>query len=173
MNHFLLNLMLALVWTAVMASFTATTFIVGFIWGYVVLALVQPLVGSRRYVTRVWHVIKLMLVFLWELFISSLRVAWEVITPGWTMKPGIIRIPLDVKTDAEITMLANLISLTPGTLTLDVSPDHSELYVHAMYLDPADVESVARNTKRTFERLVLNAIKGFEPRSQGADASSH
>jgi multicomponent Na+:H+ antiporter subunit E len=163
MNHLLLNILLALVWIAVTGDFSFTTFAVGFVWGYLVMALVQPLIGSRRYVTRVWHVLVLVFTFLLELFISSLRVAWEVITPGWTMKPGIIRVPLDVKTDAEITMLANLISLTPGTLSLDVSEDRSELYVHAMYLDPNDVEGVTRETKATFERLVINALRGYDP----------
>jgi multicomponent Na+:H+ antiporter subunit E len=69
------------------------------------------------------------------------------------MRPGVIAIPLDAQTDIEITVLANLISLTPGTLSLDVSADRQTLYIHTMYLD--DPEAARRGIKRGFERRVL------------------
>ena len=72
--------------------------------------------------------------FFWELFLANLRVAYDVVTVKHFMHPGILAIPLDAKTDLEITVLANMISLTPGTLSLDVSSDRQVLYVHAMYL---------------------------------------
>lgn len=59
--------------------------------------------------------------FLWQLLLSNLRVAYDVITPRLYMRPGILAVPLDAEIDLEITLLANLITLTPGTLSLDVS----------------------------------------------------
>jgi multicomponent Na+:H+ antiporter subunit E len=61
------------------------------------------------------------------------EVFWKA--PTHHMRPGVIAMPLEAKTDGEITMVANLISLTPGTLSLDVSDDRKVLYIHAMFLD--------------------------------------
>jgi multicomponent Na+:H+ antiporter subunit E len=75
------------------------------------------------------------------------------------MRPGIIAIPLDARTDLEITLLANLITLTPGTLSLDVSADRRVLYVHVMYIDNDDIEAVRRSIKDGFERRVLEVLR--------------
>src|SRR5699024_7238650 len=68
-----------------------------------------------------------------------------ILTPPWHMKPGVIALPLEARTELEITLVANLISLTPGTLSLDVSDDRKVLYIHAMFLD--DEEELRRNLK--------------------------
>jgi multicomponent Na+:H+ antiporter subunit E len=86
-----------------------------------------------------------------------LRVAFDVITPSQYMRPGVVAIPLTAKTDNEITMLANLISLTPGTLSLDVSDDRSVLYIHAMYVD--DPDELRHEIKAGFERRVLEVLR--------------
>jgi multicomponent Na+:H+ antiporter subunit E len=75
------------------------------------------------------------------------------------MRPGVIAVPLDAKTDAEITLLANLITLTPGTLSLDLSPDRGVLYVHTMYIDQDDVERARRQIKDNLERRVLELLR--------------
>ena len=68
-----------------------------------------------------------------------------------------VAIPLDAETDAEITLLANLITLTPGTLSLDVSDDRRVLYIHAMYVD--DVEELRRSIKDGFEKRVMELLR--------------
>jgi multicomponent Na+:H+ antiporter subunit E len=73
--------------------------------------------------------------------------------------PGVIGIPLDARTDAEITLLANLITLTPGSVSLDLSEDRSVLYVHAMYIDGGDVEAYRRSVKEGLERRVLELLR--------------
>jgi multicomponent Na+:H+ antiporter subunit E len=72
--------------------------------------------------------------FLWELVLANTVVAWEVLTPRNYMRPGIVAVPIRARHDHEIAMLANLISLTPGTLTLEVAEDRSVLYVHSLHL---------------------------------------
>ncbi len=72
--------------------------------------------------------------YLKELVLSSLYVAWDIITPKDLFTPGIVEVPLDLKTDTAIIAFANLVSMTPGSLTMDLSPDKKKLYVHAMYL---------------------------------------
>jgi multicomponent Na+:H+ antiporter subunit E len=73
--------------------------------------------------------------------------------------PGVIAIPLDARTDAEIALLANLITLTPGSVTLDLSEDRRVLYVHAMYIDGGDVEAYVRSVKEGLERRVLELLR--------------
>jgi len=73
------------------------------------------------------------------------------------MRPGILAVPLDAQSDAEITLLANLLTLTPGTLSLDVSPDRRFLYVHIMYITDAD--ATRRRIKDGFERRVLEVLR--------------
>ncbi|MEL7089262.1 MAG: Na+/H+ antiporter subunit E, partial [Planctomycetota bacterium] len=82
---------------------------------------------------------------------------YDVITPAANRSPAVIGIPLDATTDAEITLLANLITLTPGTLSLDLSEDRRTLYVHAMFAD--DPEAFCREIKEGFERRVLELLR--------------
>ena len=103
------------------------------------------------------QVLNLALFFIWELILANLRVAYDVVTPGHHMQPGVIGIPLAARTDLEITVLSSMISLTPGTLSLDVSADRKMLYIHAMYLD--DVEAARRKIKDGFERRVLEVLR--------------
>jgi len=96
-----------------------------------------------------------------ELVLSSLRVAVDVCRPRLDVCPGVVGIPLRATTDAEITVLANLISLTPGTLSLDVSPDRRTLYVHAMDLDGGP-DALRKDIGTTLEARVLALLRGPE-----------
>ena len=108
-------------------------------------------------IIRVGKGIELALYFLYALIVSSFRVAWEVVTVRTYSRPGILAIPLDVRSDLGITLLANLISLTPGSLSLEVSPDRRTLYVHFMFID--DPETERANIKNDFERRVLEVLE--------------
>ena len=72
--------------------------------------------------------------FICELIRANLRLALDVATPRYHMKPGIIAVPLDATTDGQILLLSMLINTTPGSVALDVSPDRKILYVHVMYM---------------------------------------
>lgn len=157
MNLGLLNLLLALGWCAVVGSFTLVDLAVGFVVGYLTLWLVRPLYGPTRYFERFLLLPGLVLFFLRELVVSSLRVAWDVITPAVYSRPGIVAVPLDLQGDVEITLLANLVSLTPGTLSLEVAEDRGTLYVHAMFADPP--EAVRRGIKDGLERRIMEIMR--------------
>jgi multicomponent Na+:H+ antiporter subunit E len=156
-NALLWNLLLALAWVAATGVFTFNNLASGFIIGFLVLLVTRRIVGAPRYVSKVSQVISLILFFLWELLLANLRVAYDVLTPRQYMRPGVIAIPLEAKTDAEITILSNLITLTPGTLSLDVSEDREVLYIHAMYLD--DIEATRSKIEDGFERRVLEVLR--------------
>ncbi len=101
----------------------------------------------------------LVLFFLKELLFASLKVAYDVLTPTHYMQPAIIAIPLDAKTDWEITLLANFITLTPGTLSVDVSRDRKTLYIHEVFVKAGDVERVKRSIKEGFEKKILKITR--------------
>jgi multicomponent Na+:H+ antiporter subunit E len=156
-NLFLLNVLLSLAWMALTGQFTPTNLAIGFVLGYVALWMTQRGDRSSDYVIKLRQVAGFALFFAWEVIKSNLRVAYEVVTPGHQMAPGIIAVPLDAKTDAEITMLANLITLTPGTLSLDVSTDRHVLYIHVMYIE--DVDQFKRKIKQDLERRLLEVLR--------------
>jgi multicomponent Na+:H+ antiporter subunit E len=101
----------------------------------------------------------LILFYLKELFLASIRVAYDVITPKDHMKPAIIAVPLEAKTDLEITLLANFITLTPGTLSIDVSEDRKTLYIHEVYVKAGDTEKIIRQIKDGFEKRILQVTR--------------
>lgn len=158
MSLFLLNLVLAAAWAALTTEITLRSLTVGYVIGFGALWLAQPMFGGKNiYFVRVWRVIRLAVYFGYELIASSLRVAWDVITPTHLSSPAIIEVPLDVKSDAEILLVTNLISLTPGTLSLDVSEDRKTLYVHAMFAD--DPEEHVDDLKNGMERMVREVFE--------------
>lgn len=157
MTVFLLNLLLALLWAAAVGSVDTAHLVVGFVAGYLVLWLARPALAPTTYFAKLPRAVSFAAFFGWELVLSNLRVAWDVVTPRARRRPGVVAVPLDATTDAEITLLANLVTLTPGTLSLDVSPDRRTLYVHAMFVD--DPDQVRRAIKHGFERRVLELLR--------------
>lgn len=158
MTLFALNIMLAVVWAALMASFTLPSLLVGFVLGFGALWLAQPLFDEQQsYFRRVWRILRLTGFFLYELVVSSVRVAWDVLSPRRRAKPAIVDMPLDVTSDLEILLVTNLISLTPGTLSLDVTPDRRTLIVHAMFAE--DPEALVAELKNGMERMVKEVFE--------------
>jgi len=158
MNILSTNLLLAFVWAALAGEFSFASLLTGFVVGFAALWVVQPLTGVTSYHARVFAWIRLIVMFHYELFVSSLAVAWDVLTPRHRARPAIIDVPLDVKSDAGILLVTNLISLTPGTLSLDVTEDRKTLLVHAMFAD--DPEALRRQIKRGMEKWVIDAVEG-------------
>ena len=83
----------------------------------------------------IWKSIALLIFYIYDVISCNVKVSIEVLTPGHNMKPGIIAVPLQEMSDLQLTLVANLITMTPGTLSLDISEDRSTLYVHAMDID--------------------------------------
>jgi multicomponent Na+:H+ antiporter subunit E len=151
------NIFLAFAWAALTAEFHPPNLAVGFLIGYLILFFSQPIVGRSNYFRKVWQVVEFGLYFVWEMIRASVRVAHDVLTPTIHSRPGVVAVPLDARTDEEITLLANLITLTPGTVTLDVSEDRRVLYVHGMFID--DLDSFRREIKDGLERRLLEAMR--------------
>ncbi len=161
MSNFAANLLLAVIWAIFFGGFTWLTMLSGFVVGYGVLWMLQPLTGVQSsYFKRVYYWIKLIVLFHYELLVSSIEVIWDILTPTHLAEPAIIEVPLDVKTDMGILLVTNLISLTPGTLSIDVTPDRSKLIVHAMFAD--DPAAVCHALKSGMEKWVIDAVEAVD-----------
>jgi multicomponent Na+:H+ antiporter subunit E len=101
--------------------------------------------------------LSLILLFVKELILSALKVAWLVLQPKISIRPAIIAYPLTVTTDAQITLLANMITLTPGTLSVDVSEDRRTLYIHA--IDVASKDALIGDIAAGFETKILGVLR--------------
>jgi multicomponent Na+:H+ antiporter subunit E len=154
---FLLNLLLALLWAAVVGSVDPAHLLAGFLVGYLVLWIAVPVLGPTRYFGKLVASLRFVAFFVYELVLANFRVAWDVLTPRVYRRPGVVAVPLEARSDLEITLLANLVTLTPGSLSLDVSPDRKVLFVHAMFVD--DPEKLRADIKHGFERRVLELLR--------------
>ncbi len=157
MGFLLLNLILGIIWTLLTGNLHFTNFIQGILIGYIILFISRNAIYKTRYFVRLPKIFLFILYFIKELIVANLKVASDILTIKHSMKPGIIALPLDVRTDLEITLLANLITMTPGTLSIDTSDDKKILYVHAMYLD--DPEEYKKELKSGLERKLLEILR--------------
>lgn len=153
---FALNLGLAFAWAFVTGHFTMLNLVVGYVLAFAALYIPRRMWGEVKYFRRVWKIVRLVGIFLYELAVSAFSVAWLVLQPQISFKSAIVDIPLEAETDFEIMLFANLISLTPGTLSLDVSDDRKTLYVHVMDCDDPETEKQAMKT--AFERNIREAL---------------
>lgn len=116
---------------------------------------VQPQRGVVNYLKHMLTLIRFTAFFVYQLGMAGLTVFRTILNPS-RLRPGVIAVPLDVKGNSEITLLANLITLTPGTLTLDVSTDKRVIYVHTIYFE--DVETFRQDIKGGFEKRVIEVL---------------
>lgn len=147
----------ALVWLAVSGSFTVPNLLLGIAAGALSLALIRGHIQRDGRRLRPLKILSLLALFIKELALSAFKVAVLVARPKMALKPGIFAFPLTVDRDFEITLLANLITLTPGTLSVDVSADRKVLYVHA--IDCSDPAGARRDIANGFERKILEAFR--------------
>ena len=157
MPLFMLNILFAAVFTLLTGSGSIGVFMLGSVLGYLILWLSSPLYKDTHYFEKLPKTIALITYFVKELFVSNLRVLWDVITPGHISRPGIIGVPLDAETDLEIFLVANLISLTPGTLSVDLSEDKKTLFVHIMFLE--NVAAARADIKNGLEKRILEVMR--------------
>ncbi len=157
MNPFLFNILLAIAWMMLVGEITAGTFTAGMVVAYLILWFSRSAWGESRYFSKIPLVIMFVLYFLKELLIANLKVAFDIVTPKDYMEPGVIAVPLDVETDIEITLFANFVTLTPGTLSIDVSPDRKTLYVHALYVK--DAEQFRNELKNGLEKRLIEVMR--------------
>jgi len=155
-----INILLAFTWAALTGQFTLENLVVGFVLGYLTLYLTRGVFEPTQYFMRAAQLFRFFAYFIRELLVANLRVARDVLRPGpLRLQPRVIAVPLDRCGDIEVTLLANLLSLTPGSLSVDVSKDgdHCLLFVHMIHAP--DAEAARRQIKNGFEPIVFNLFQ--------------
>jgi len=158
-QNFLLNLLLSLVWIALTGHLNYVNFMFGFVLGFFILWLLSRVATSEKqnYFYRVPKIILFCFYFFWDMIRANIQVTQEIMTPELNMTPGIIAYKHRLKTDFEITMLTNLIALTPGTMVLKISDDKKILYIHGLYVK--DKHKFIDRLKNGLEKKLIEIIR--------------
>jgi multicomponent Na+:H+ antiporter subunit E len=154
MNGLTLNLQLALIWVLLHAEFSFLRLVAGFFLGFMAITLTERALGRRRYARAAAGVLALAWGFVRELVVSALTLTRDILRLRPVFHPAFVRLDVRDLGPTETVLVANLISLTPGTLTVDLGPEERALYIHSLYVrDPAEL----RSRLRVFIRLVARA----------------
>ncbi|PYZ94211.1 Na+/H+ antiporter subunit E [Salipaludibacillus keqinensis] len=149
----LLNIGLAFIWMLLRNEYTMIEFALGYIVGLALLYVLRRFLHFDFYFRRVIAVFKLLILFLYKLILSNVDMIKIVLSPKMDIQPGIIAVPTKLRTDWEVTLLANLISLTPGTLTMNFSENGRTLYVHSIHVP--DKEEAIKEIHDSFEKAIM------------------
>ncbi|WP_164216255.1 Na+/H+ antiporter subunit E [Virgibacillus sp. YIM 98842] len=153
----LINILMAVIWMLLQNSYSIVDFLFGYIIGILILFALRRFLVFDFYFRRVWAFIKLTIIFFKELVLANIDMIKIILKPKMDIKPGIVAIPTQLETDLEITLLAALITLTPGTLSMDFSDDSSLIFVHAIDIDSK--EDTIRNILDSFEKAILEVTE--------------
>lgn len=140
-------LLLFVVWLLLNNSYSVGNIILAAVVSWGILYLISGLQTAEAKIKKPWLAGRYVLVMLYDIFVSNIIVAKQVLGPIHNLRPGFIAVPLDVKQPLPITLLASTISLTPGTVSTELSEDHKTLYVHALHVEN-EAELVAEIKQR-------------------------
>ncbi len=156
-SGFVYAAILTLFWLALTGSVTVLNAVLGLAVSAAALGVLRGQLPDVDFRIRPFAALVLFLLFLRELFRSAWRVARLVLSPRMDIHPDVVAVPVSLTRDAELTLLSNLITLTPGTLTVEIAEDRRALYVHA--LEAHDPEAVRRDIRSGFERAIREAFR--------------
>lgn len=108
-------------------------------------------------VRRLWALVRLAAVVAYEIVVANLQIAAAVLHPRRRNRPGMATMPLAARSDLAVTVLANIITMIPGTLTVDLTTDRSGLLLH--FFEARDVEAQVAAIRRGLEPLVQEVFE--------------
>lgn len=153
----LLNVLIAFLWMFLNDTFDVLPFITGYIVGFIVLLMIRRFLPTSFYGKKLVALIKLVFVFIRELVASSFVVVRQILSPKMNITPGIFTLETNLEGELEVTMLALLLTLTPGSVVMEVSPDSKKFYIHAMDI-PESSDGVIKSTK-VFEKAIMEVTR--------------
>jgi multicomponent K+:H+ antiporter subunit E len=156
--HPFLTVLLAVVWTLLQNSVSAGMVVFGVILGVIIPRMTSAWWPDRPGGFRIGKMISYGIMVLWDIMVANVQVAWIVLTrPNDKLRPKWVIVPLELRQPEAITVLAGTITLTPGTVSADLSNEGHYLLVHA--LDAADADAVRDEIKTRYERRLLEIFK--------------
>lgn len=152
-----LNLLIALVWMALNNTWDVVSFIIGYLIGLLLIFILRRFFPNEFYGRKLWAVVKLILMFFSELLKSSVMVLGHIIRPKLNINPAILTHETDLTSDWELTLLSTLMTLTPGTVLIEVSREQHLVYIHA--IDIQDAEELSAHIRDTFEKAIKEVTR--------------
>jgi multicomponent Na+:H+ antiporter subunit E len=149
------NLLLAIFWMFLTGAFGMGSFLVGFVVGLLILFMLRPVVQSEPYLRAVAGSVRLLGVYVYKLVAANLQLARDILRPTPQIKGGFFRFDARALQPPETALLANMVSLTPGTLTVDSDDQGHWLYIHTVYAQ--DPEKIRRGVQ-LFADLIHNVV---------------
>lgn len=151
------SIVLALLWLALNGSVSAGHVLLALAFGLGIPWLLRPLWPApaprfRRPLLALWKSLAFVALVAWDVIVANLQVARAVLSPIRRLRPGFATVPIDLDDPRAIAVLAHAITLTPGTLTVDVAADRRSLTIHA--LDLPDPDATVRGIRERYERRV-------------------
>lgn len=158
-GQLLLNLFIAFLWMLLIDEdeLRFSTFYAGFLVGVGILFFMHRFFGTRFYLRRVYAVVRLLFIFVWELIQSSAVVLRQILSPRLKIEPGIFKYETILRSDVEITMLSMLLTLTPGSVVMEVTPESDALYIHAM--DVQESRQGLIKQLKNFEKAIMEVTR--------------
>ncbi|MDY0394397.1 Na+/H+ antiporter subunit E [Virgibacillus halophilus] len=157
--QFLLNLCIALLWVMFKDEdvFRLSTFVTGYLIGIGIVFLMYRFFGNKFYLFRVYAAIKLIILFVSELLQSSLHVMKHILRLDIRISPGIFKYETELKGDWEVTALALLLTLTPGSVVMEVTPEGNAFYIHGM--DVKESKDMLLKSLKKFEKAIMEVSR--------------
>src|SRR5699024_246247 len=156
--QFLLNLFIAFLWMLFNdVGFHLTTFVIGFVVGTAIVFLMRHFFGGKFYLYRMYAVIKLVLIFISETIQSAIMVIKHILSPEIIIEPGIFKYETILEGEWEVTTLALLLTLTPGSVVMEVAPEGNVFYIHAM--DIKRTQADLERSLQTFEVAIMEVSR--------------
>lgn len=157
--QFILNLFIAFLWMLFKDEdvFRLPTFVIGFLVGIVIIFLMRRFFGGQFYLRRLFSIIKLVIIFISETLQSAVVVIKQILAPEIKIKPGIFRYETILESDPEVTMLALLLTLTPGSVVMEVTPAGNVFYIHAMDIEKNKYDLIRSLNK--FEKAIMEVTR--------------
>ena len=161
MRHLTLFILSLILWILLTFRFTISNIIVGS-----VAALITSLIFTRYFIRNVYKflqprryfwLIVYLFIFLWACIKANFDVAYRVLHPAMPIKPGIVKVKTNLKSDFAKTILANSITMTPGTISVDIIDDY--LFIHWIYIKSDDPEIYTREISGQFEKYIKRIIE--------------
>jgi multicomponent K+:H+ antiporter subunit E len=153
----LTSVALVAVWLLLNQSLSAGNWVLALLFAVAIPLVLAPLRPARLHLRRPGVALRLLGVFLYDLVMSNLEVARRVLGPEAAIRPGFVWIPLDLAEPHAVATLAAIITLTPGTLSADLSEDRRHLLVHAFNVD--DPAALIAGIKQRYERPLMEIFE--------------
>lgn len=150
------SLLLFAVWLLLNNSISPGHLLLALFFAISIPLLVNSMRSEHPKIRKPWLAFRYVLLVLKDILIANIEVAVLVVGPLRKLKPGFVAVPLDITSEVGITVLASTVSLTPGTVSVEVSEDHQWLYVHALHLD--NEQELIDEIKQRYERPIKEIL---------------